>query len=238
MTSTVRADLDRPIERIGNDPITVTGIPLQECGERLVEVRSEPGIWTAPAYHARGISSAPDRIEVRESVLVRLRRTASLLPPGTGLLLWDGLRTLRTQAEIIEDSRAGLPEQYRDATVAKYLALPPSSEQAFRENPPPHTTGGAVDVTLCDETGQPLDMGADFDESDDTAWLAHFEDPGHLDPGSAGYRERRRILYWAMILAGFAPCPWEYWHYEFGTAVAAMFRHLPFASYGAAVPWS
>ena len=238
MTSPVRADLQRPIERVGNDPSLITDIPIHECGERLVEVRPEPGLWTAPAYHARGISSAPDRIVVRESVLVRLREASSLLPSGTGLLLWDGLRTLRTQADIVEDFRAGPPEQDRDATVEKYLALPPSSEQAFRESPPPHSTGGAVDLTLCDETGHPLDMGADFDEFADTAWLAHFEDAVHPNPRAAEYRERRRILYWAMIQAGFAPYPWEYWHYEFGTAVAAVFYHLPFASYGAAVPWN
>jgi zinc D-Ala-D-Ala dipeptidase len=234
----IRADPRRPIERIGNDPSLISGVPISECGEPLVEVRQGAGLWTAPAYHARGIRSAPDQVMVRESVLARLHEAASLLPAGTGLLLWDGLRTLRTQAEIVEDFRAGLPEQDRDATVQKYLALPPATEREFREDPPPHTTGGAVDLTLCDQQGQPLGMGADFDEFDDTAWLAHFEDPAHQDPLAGQYRERRRILYWAMMRAGFAPYPWEYWHYEFGTAVAAVFHDSPFARYGAVAPWS
>jgi D-alanyl-D-alanine dipeptidase len=239
VTSIISAALQRPIKRIGNDPSLISAVPIRECGEPLVEVPHEAGLWTAAAYHARGIRSAPDQVMVREGVLVRLREAASLLPTGTGLLLWDGLRTLGTQAEIVEDFRAGLPEEDRDATVAKYLALPPASEQEFRENPPPHTTGGAVDLTLCDQQGRPLDMGADFDEFDDIAWLAHFEDPASSeDPLADLYRERRRLLYWAMIGAGFSPYPWEYWHYEFGTPVAAVFHNSPFARYGAAAPWN
>jgi D-alanyl-D-alanine dipeptidase len=229
---------ERPIGHIGNDPSLIQGVPILECGEPLVEVEEEPGIFLAPAYRARGLRSAADRIVVREGVLEGLRRAASTLPGDTGLLLWDGLRTLETQAEIVEHFRASLPEEGREEMVEKYLAPPPESEAAFRETPPPHTTGGAIDLTLCDSSGRPLDLGADFDEFDETAWLAYFEDGhGRRDGDAAAYRARRRTLYWAMLDAGFSPYPWEYWHYELGTMVAAFFYDLPVARYGAAVPW-
>lgn len=238
MTSAAIPSTERPIERIGNDPSLITGVEIRECGERLVQVRPERGIALAPAYHARGISSAPKRIVVREGVLAGLRRAATMLPAGTGLLLWDGLRTLDTQAEIVKDFRASMPAECREEMVEKYLALPPPSEQAFRANPPPHTTGGAIDLTLCDSEGQPLEMGANFDEFEETAWLSHFENGGRPGHRSIECRNRRRMLYWAMIDAGFAPYPWEYWHYELGTMVSAVFYDLPFATYGAAVPWT
>jgi hypothetical protein len=41
-----------------------------------------------------------------------------------------------------------------------------------------------------------------------------------------------------MLDAGFAPYPLEYWHYEIGTTLAAAWYGLPYAEYGAAVPWT
>lgn len=230
----------RPIREIGNDPSRIPEVPILECGEPIVEVVEEPHIFVGPTYHARGIASAPDRIAVRLGVLERLRRAASALPAGMALFLWDGLRTLETQMEIVEDFRVRLPEEGREETIKRYLAPPPESEYAFRASPPPHTTGGAIDLTLCDSAGRPLEMGADFDEFDETAWLAYFEGGQRAaDTGSSAsaYRDRRRTLYWAMVDAGFAPYPWEFWHYEFGTAVAAVFHGLSFARYGASVRW-
>jgi len=227
----------RPIERIGNDPATIAGKAISECGEPLVAVVPQPGIAVAPAYHQRGIRSASEVIQVRAGVLDALRRAAGLLPSGVQLLLWDGLRNLHTQAEIVQDFRDSLPEPGSDAVVEKYLASPPVSEAEFLAEPPPHSTGGAVDLTLCDSAGRPLEMGADFDEFDEPAWLAYFENASSTAL-AATYRDNRRTLYWAMIEAGFAPYPWEYWHYEIGTSVAAVFHDLPFAKYGAAVPWN
>jgi D-alanyl-D-alanine dipeptidase len=229
---------ERPIDRIGNDPSLIRGVPIRECGEALVEVEPGRRVFVAPAYHARGIPSALDRIFLREAVVHRLRLAAASLPPDYGLLLLDGLRTLETQTAIVDHFRASLPEEGREQMVEKYLARPPISEEELLTSPPPHSTGGAIDLTLCDATGRPLDMGAHFDEFAQTAWLAHFEPEPQGQPAPATeYGARRRILYWAMIEAGFAPYPWEYWHYELGTMVAAVFAGLPFVQYGVAVPW-
>lgn len=234
MTAGVIPAAARPIGRIGNDPSRIRGVAIQECGEPLVELTPEPGIFVTPAYHRGGVPSAPDRVTVRSGVRERLRVAAASLPGGVGLLVWDGLRALETQAAIVDAFVASLPADLRDdeEVLKTYLAPPPESEASFREDPPPHSTGGAVDLTLCDAGGRPLDLGAEFDEFTERAWLASFEQRGEV-----GCRDRRRILYWAMLEAGFAPYPWEYWHYELGTMVAAVFHSAPLARYGAAVPW-
>ncbi len=213
----------------------VEDIRIRESHDDVVTVEPGDGIHVAPAYHARGIPGGPDRIRLRAGVLARLRQATAALPAGTDLLIWDGLRSLETQAEIVASFRASLPEAGRDEVVERYLALPPESEAEFRTMPPPHSTGGAVDLTLCDTGGEPLDLGADFDEFDDVSWLRHYED----DPGPAGqvFRDRRRLLYWAMTGAGFSPYPWEFWHYEWGTPVARAYYGNPVADYGPAVPW-
>jgi len=227
----------RPIIEIGNDPSKIRTLPIKECGEKLVQVRTEKGIFVSPQYHERGIHSAANHIFVRIEVLNALRIAASKLPKDINLLLWDGLRTLETQMEIYEDAKLAFPLEKRDALIELYLSKPPESEAELDDFPPPHSTGGAIDLTLCDATGQPLDMGANFDEFRENAWLAYFEDDRSISYGDKmlDYKNYRRILYWAMIEAGFAPYPWEFWHYELGTIVAANFHKLPIAQYGAAL---
>jgi D-alanyl-D-alanine dipeptidase len=240
MTDTAPTELaQRPIGRIGNPPALIRDVTIVDCGEPLVDVASRVApadrILVAPAYHAMGIPSAPNAIAVRSGVLDALREAAAQLPAGVGLLLWDGLRTLDTQLDLVEDFRSSLGGQVTDEEVEQYLALPPRSEELFRAEPPPHSTGGAIDLSLCELDGTPLDLGAGFDEFEEIAWLDHFEQAD--DDPSSPYRARRRILYWAMVGAGFAPYPWEYWHYELGTRVAAVFHGDPIARYGPAVPW-
>jgi D-alanyl-D-alanine dipeptidase len=227
------------ITNIGSDPEKIQVLPIRECGEPLIEVHEEPGIFISPQYHAMGLSSANNQIFVREDVLKSLRIAARALPDGINLLLWDGFRNLETQTELFEKAKLSFLEERRDESVELYLAAPPDSEMALHDSPPPHTTGGAVDLTLCDTLGRPLDMGAEFDEFREIAWLAYFEDDDMSRDGLAlQYRTRRRILYWAMMAAGFAPYPWEFWHYELGTIVAANFHGHPVAKYGAALSWS
>jgi D-alanyl-D-alanine dipeptidase len=210
-----------------------SGVTVRECGEPLVEVPETDGIHVAAAYHERGIAAAGDRVFVRRRVLDALRQASAALPAGIEILIWDGLRSLETQAEIVENFRATLPDPSSDEAVERYLALPPPSQDVFLRIPPPHTTGGAVDVTLCDPGGRPLDLGADFDQFDEKAWLDYYENGGQPE-----HRHRRRMLYWTMLSVGFAPYSWEFWHYEFGTMVAAAFHGRSVAEYGAAVPWT
>ena len=74
----------------------------------------------------------------------------------------------------------------------------------------PHTTGGAVDLTLGWD-GKALAMGTDYDAFEEEAALDFYED---------GADQRlltlRRILFNAMTGAGFAPYWTEWWHWSFG----------------------
>ncbi len=213
----------------------IEDIPINESGDDVVTVEPGHGIYLAPAYHARGIASAPDEVRLRRRVLVALCQASAALPAGVDLLIWDGLRSLDTQQDIVDDFRASLPREGREETVERYLAPSPESEEMFRRVPPPHSTGGAVDLTLCDaSSGEPLDMGAGFDQFDELSWLRYYENGA---VAANGYAQRRRNLYWAMLGVGFSPYPWEYWHYELGTLVHAAYYGRPSAEYGPAVPW-
>ena len=123
-----------------------------------------PSAAVAPAYHALGYASASPEIWVRVGLSEALQRAAASLPDGMSILIWDGLRTLDLQREIaerFESELADLPISVHDRTaiLKKYVAPIPESEDEYRAAPAAHTTGGTVNVTLCNAQGRPLDLG-------------------------------------------------------------------------------
>ena len=49
-------------------------------------------------------------------------------------------------------------------------------------------------------------------------------------------RANRRLLHHLMTQAGFAPNPYEWWHFGYGERVWAQLNRAPFAFYGPARP--
>lgn len=74
-----------------------------------------------------------------------------------------------------------------------------------------HTRGVAVDVTLLDKVGQPLDMGTGFDEMVPAAH-PYFPD---LPPQ---IQRNRLLLNGIMFGAGFVGIDSEWWHFELPNA--------------------
>jgi hypothetical protein len=95
---------------------------------------------------------------VREDVARRLAAVAAGLPDGLTLVVWDGYRPIATQAALFDSYLTELamvhPDWPADAledAAARYVT-PPSRAVAA---PPPHLTGGAVDLTLGDGYRRP-----------------------------------------------------------------------------------
>ena len=101
------------------------------------------------------------------------------------------------------------------------------SSTAIAAFTPPHVTGGAVDITL-DAGAGPLALGTDFDSFEPAAGVAALEG---LDSPDAVLR---RVLYWSLVSAGFAPYAQEWWHYSYGDQNWAIFTSQPQARYGEA----
>ena len=130
----------------------------------------------------------------------RLALAAATLPSGYGLAVFDAWRPLVLQQALYEAA-------YADPTLPPGFVSEPSTDPA---TPPPHLTGGTLDVTLT-HRGAALALGTDFDDFTAAAHTAFFE----KTPGSV--REHRRLLYWAMATAGFVVIDCEWWHFEYGT---------------------
>ena len=168
--------------------------------------------WHAGWTHAR-----PD-CWLRTDAMDRLVAAAERLPERWGLAVYDAWRPLALQAELYEAA-------YADSSLPPGFIAPPVEDP---QAPPPHLTGGAVDLTLTLD-GTPLALGTDFDGFTDEAAATALEDVPGVD------RELRRRLYWAMQAQGFVALTFEWWHFEYGTPRwAGVTGQPPF--YGPATP--
>ena len=185
-------------------PVDEPLVPVDAIDARIVD-RAQ--------YHAWGLPGSLARSWVRAGVAARLGRVARGLPDGFTLVVWDAYRPLAVQAALFDTYLAELiaihPEMPADAlehAAARYVTPPSRSVMA----PPPHLTGGAVDLTLGFGDGAVRDLGTDFDAFVPEAETHAFEGV------EAPVRELRRLLYWSMRAEGFTNYSEEWWHFDFG----------------------
>jgi D-alanyl-D-alanine dipeptidase len=77
-----------------------------------------------------------------------------------------------------------------------------------------HNMGAAIDLTILDARGKPLDMGAGFDDIRHIAYPIYedsFLRTGQLTPQQV---QNRKLLRSAMQAQGFRQLPTEWWHYN------------------------
>ncbi|WP_205596280.1 M15 family metallopeptidase [Modicisalibacter sp. 'Wilcox'] len=217
----------------------IAAIPIADEGAPLHPLSlAAPALRTLPIYHTLGVPRAVPECWTREALYRRLLTVARNLPEGLGLVVLDAWRPYVVQRYLYDTLLGMVETRYADLDAADRRELtrafvsPPSERP---ECPSPHLTGGAVDVTLCDADGLLLDMGSAFDEARASSHTVHFEH--HADDAESRlWRDRRRILYHAMVDAGFANLPSEWWHYSYGDQMWAWYRGEPRALFGATAP--
>jgi D-alanyl-D-alanine dipeptidase len=107
------------------------------------------------------------------------------------------------------------------ATASRFVS-PPDAD-------PPHSTGGAVDVTLIDADGAELDMGTAYDASPEESGGLCYTHAEGLTPAA---RENRGLLIRLMAGAGFANYATEWWHWSYGDRYWAYSTARSAALYG------
>jgi len=138
-----------------------------------------------------------DALFLQEEVAVRVSACQSYLKekyPSYSLLIYDGVRPLEVQREMWH----------------ALDTIPASQRGKFVSNPSygsVHNFGAAVDLTICDEHGVPLDMGADYDDFRDIAFPSKewkFLASGEL---TQEQHENRKLLREVMRSNGFRDNP-------------------------------
>jgi D-alanyl-D-alanine dipeptidase len=117
------------------------------------------------------------------------------------LLIYDAARPLSKQWELWNILTEYSPEKRRT-----YVADP--KEHSI------HNYGSAIDLTVADEKGKPLEMGTKYDFFGEMAYPK--EETRLLKAGKLSQKaiDNRLILRKAMKSAGFMPIEYEWWHFN------------------------
>ncbi|WP_320676657.1 M15 family metallopeptidase [Prochlorococcus sp. MIT 1300] len=225
--------------------------PINECGENLVKI---PVSFFRLQPHPYVALGAPyQRIDapyfLRKDVVRRLLAAQDELQridPETSLVIFDGWRPINVQAFMVEhainqecESRGIAPldptkrfERKKAIESVKRFWAAPSFDPM---TPPPHSTGGAVDITISDVNGRPLDMGSEIDQIGAISEPDYFSDLRQkiVTNKTRLFNYRRRILAIAMSKVGFLQHPNEWWHFSYGDQMWAFICNEREAIYGA-----
>ena len=203
--------------------------PITDCYEPLVSLPLELLRLEPHPYVSVGAPYGPDAdpFRLRSGVVQRLLRAQQALKqrhPELRLAIFDAWRPVAVQAFMVEfsveqeaqrcgvdrDDAAGMTG-VREA-VNRFWAEPSRNPAT----PPPHSTGGAVDLTLASSLdGTQLFMGGMIDA------INEISEPDHFVQAAAGtdkaiWHKRRCLLRSVMSAAGFAQHPNEWWHFSHG----------------------
>ncbi len=215
------------LETYGESGARVSRVPVRDNGELLVHLADlDLGIHLAVSHPW---SSFPRVFWVRQSVAEMLADAQRRLPAGLHLELLEGYRPLRIQRRLFAAAYRHLrarhprwtPAQLREA--ANVLVADPTVA------PPPHSTGGAVDVMLVDAHGRRLDMCSPHPWSEASA-------PTDCAGLSVEARANRALLVDALGGAGLTNYAGEWWHWSYGEPGWAVRTGAPHAFYGPVEP--
>jgi len=181
-------------------------IKVIECNEHLVDVRKYCNDITLRIYP----EMKENTFYLRKRVIEMLNKADSLLPKGYKILLLDAYRPLEIQEKFFKDFCIELKNKhpnFNDAKIRKEASkfvAPPDVKIL-----PPHSTGGAVDITIIDKYGNEIDMGTKPDDLNFKAYT-------YCREISRAAKHNRKILIRVMRRAGFVNYPREWWHWSYG----------------------
>jgi len=213
--------------------------------EKLIEIPSYFKFIHPHPYFDLGApyKSKEDIWKLREEVVKRLIKVNDFLRLQNNryqLLIYDCWRPVEVQEFMFnreftfECKKLNIDASIKDIKrypliqkkIEKFWAYPSSNE----ELPPPHSTGGALDLTLADKYGNIVDMGGDIDQMDEKSKPDFYN---NLDKEEAIiWNERRNLLKESMIKFEFAQHPNEWWHFSFGDQLWAWKNKKDRAFYG------
>lgn len=198
-----------------------------------------------PPYNHRVSGSIPS-LYVRTSVAEKLAQVNDTLSQeGYELFVHDAWRPAAVQhyfhthwfPQEIKQSHPDWSLSQIEEEVSRYWAHGPQRDADIDpESPPPHATGGAVDLTLKQINGDIVFMGSAFDEASTISFTDALE-----ARNESPIKFLRRMLYWNMRQAGFVNNPTEWWHYSYGDQMWAKLKASETdttvkAIYGAIIP--
>lgn len=208
------------------EPLTkLRVVPIAENHEPLLDPRTLSKRLHFAAKHPKfeGMLRTP---RVRKRVAEMLAQAADAMPPGIDLKIIEGFRPLHQQKWMYEQLRSEYARQHPEwskATlnrITNTMSAPPGDKC-----PPPHSTGGAVDLCPFDtKTGEFLDMVSPGDWDEKTA-------PTDYAKLSEAALANRKLFIDTLTKTGLTNYAGEWWHWSYGDSGWALRVSAPCALY-------
>lgn len=219
-------------------------VRIAECGEPLVPIPLGLFAVISPhPYQKLGANyGARSPYMMRQSVIEKLTVAQTQLQEKLGwrLLIFDAYRPVAVQQFMVDYTYQELVEAQglntdkltadQQKKILKQVYefwAPPSLDP---KTPPPHSTGAAVDLTIVDSMGDPVNMGSPIDEVSPRSYPDYFATNDNLIEKQ--YHTHRKLLFDVMQFAGFVRHPNEWWHFSLGDQMWAWLSGKTTAIYG------
>jgi D-alanyl-D-alanine dipeptidase len=185
---------------------------IQECNEEIVLLNS-PNI----------MNGCDDVLCGRKTVVSKLENVANKLESeGLCLMIYELFRSKEKQHKLRMVQKNLLQQRFPDLSEQELLL---QLDKRVASEGGGHRTGGAVDLTICDCNGKPLDMGTSYEEFNKST-------PTGSDSLTEEQKHNRCLLQTVMKNEGFVNYPLEWWHYSYGDKMWASYLNKPHAIYG------
>ena len=206
-----------------NDP-KVSVRPVKDNHEPFVDVSKKYPNLFYDTTRRNVYKFAEPKCILRKEVADRLTIAQKALPKGIVLKIKEAYRPISIQKIIynqhIDYLRKKYPkksEKFYVDKAAEWVALP--------YDIPPHSTGGAIDLTLMTREGKELNMGQKVNDSSSSSLT-------FAKNISTKAKKNRQILIKAMKRVGFVNYPYEWWHWSYGDRYWAFVTGANHAIYG------
>ena len=220
-------------------------IPIEENKDKLIAI---PNCFKfilphpyydlgAPYKRSEGIWKLREEVVKR---LIKVNNYLNLKNNNFSLLIYDSWRPIEVQefmfnrAFSLECKRLDIDASVKDMKryplirkkVEKFWAYPSFDDRC----PPPHSTGGALDITFADKYGNIMDMGSNIDQMDEKSKPDFYKNLANEE--AIVFNDRRKLLKEIMVKFEFVQHPNEWWHFSYGDQLWAWKNKKTNALYG------
>jgi D-alanyl-D-alanine dipeptidase len=209
----------------------VLAIPIQECHDPMIDLQGQDKIRFGGSPE---IPNNTDYTKIRKQVYLKIIEAQNRLPKELRFCLYEGYRSLGLQRQLFENRYQELHAKYSSWDHKKLfletakLVSPVINLDGFH-NIPPHSTGGAIDIYLINDSGEIVDMGIEVAQwMNDTDGSISKTSSEKISQEAKHYR---KILSDALEKSDFVNYPGEYWHWSYGDRYWAYQKNKGFAIY-------
>lgn len=210
----------------------VIAIPIQENGDSYIDLKDQSLIAYGPSPE---IPNNTDYTKMRKTVYDKLLQAQTQLPEGIRFCLYECYRSLSLQTLLFTNRYTNVHQLHPNWSEEQLFnettkLISPIVNMDGSNNIPAHSTGGAFDIYLIDENGDPLDMGIHPKD-----WME--DKDGSISQTnsmviSKQAQNHRAIMSGVLEAVEFANYPTEYWHWSYGDRYWAFQLGRSHAIYG------